>query len=372
MFASADVTIITPFLIILPSDVSVVALCAVFACFYVTYIAEFCRESLIAVSPDVPSITFLAFKGPRAEVMNITFPRVTEWSPVSSGPFSDSTTRLGAEDLCKEERRPHLAVGDPVLKIERSTSRAIPTKRKSGMAHETITAATGSPFLPGTRVYIKAVICLLMGLTAGYLFRGSRLPASPRPTSANAGAGKPSIAGAPMSGGRAHSLGDMKQMADAQAAPLLEKLKSDPNNSALLGQLGSIYHTTHQFQQAAAYYDKAVQVDPRNVPLRTKLASSLYRSGDADGALKELNQALRFDPNDANALFDLGVIKLHEKQDGKGALAAWRQLLRANPQLSAERKATVQKLIVAVVTMLSDQKGIQEARSSDGRTPNVN
>jgi tetratricopeptide (TPR) repeat protein len=240
------------------------------------------------------------------------------------------------------------------------------------MAHESTTASTASPFLPGTRVYMKAVICLVVGLTAGYLFRGSQLPASPRPASANASAGKPSIAVSPTSGGRTHSLGEMKQMADTQAAPLLEKLKSDPNNSALLSQVGSIYHTTHQFQQAAAYYDKAVQDDPRNVALRTKLASSLYRSGDADGAIKELNQALRFDPNDADALFDLGVIKLHEKQDGKGALAAWRQLLKANPQLSAERKATVQKLIVAVVTMLSDQKGIQEARRSDGHTSNIN
>ncbi len=240
------------------------------------------------------------------------------------------------------------------------------------MTDETTTASAASPFLPRTRVYVKAIICLAVGLTAGVLFRGYQLSASSRPTSANASAGKPSIVGPPISGGRAHSLGEMKQMADTQAAPLLEKLKSDPNNSALLSQVGSIYHTTHQFQQAAAYYDKAVQADPRNVALRTKLASSLYRSGDADGALKELNQALRFDPNDANALFDLGIIKLHEKQDGKGALAAWRQLLKANPQLSAERKATVQKLIVAVVTMLSDQKGMQEARSSDGHTSNVN
>ncbi|MGA8730238.1 MAG: tetratricopeptide repeat protein [Terracidiphilus sp.] len=161
-------------------------------------------------------------------------------------------------------------------------------------------------------------------------------------------------------------------MADTQAAPLLEKLKSDPHNSALLSQVGAIYHTTHQFEQAAGYYGKAVQADPKNVVLRTKLASSLYRSGDPDGAIKQLNQALRYNPKDANALFDLGMIKLHGKQDGKGALAAWQQLLKSNPDLSADRKATVQQLMAAVLTMLSDQNGIQGARSNDGHASNIN
>jgi cytochrome c-type biogenesis protein CcmH/NrfG len=162
------------------------------------------------------------------------------------------------------------------------------------------------------------------------------------------------------------SLEEMKQMSDKQAAPLLDKLKSDPANSALLAQIGAIYHTTHQFKAAAAYYGKAVQIDPGNVALRTKLASSLYRDGDVDGAIAQLNQGLGYDPRDANSLFDLGMIKLQGKQDGKGALAAWQQLLKTNPQLSADRKATVLKLMADVMTTLGDQHGNQGARSDDG------
>jgi cytochrome c-type biogenesis protein CcmH/NrfG len=164
----------------------------------------------------------------------------------------------------------------------------------------------------------------------------------------------------------------MQQMADKQAAPLLERLKSDPNNSALLIQVGGIYHTTHQFKQAAEYYDKALRVDPKNVAIRTKLASSLFRMGDADGAIAQLNQALSYDPKDANALFDLGVVKLNGKRDSKGALAAWQRLLKSNPQLSADRKATVQKLMAAVMTTLSDQNGIEGAGSHDGHKSDIN
>ena len=161
------------------------------------------------------------------------------------------------------------------------------------------------------------------------------------------------------------SLGEMKQMADRQAAPLLEQLKSNQNNSAVLMQLGAIYHTTHQFKEAAGYYGRAVEVDPKNVALRTKLASSLYRAGDVDGAIAQLNRALSYEPKDANALFDLGMIRLQGKQDSKGALAAWQKLLKTNPQLSADRKAVVLKLMADVLTTQGDQHGVEGVQSND-------
>jgi cytochrome c-type biogenesis protein CcmH/NrfG len=190
---------------------------------------------------------------------------------------------------------------------------------------------------------------------------------------------QPAASGAPasphagsMGGGRMPTLEEMKQMADKQAAPLLEKLKSDPNNSTELMQVAAIYHETHQFKEAADYYAKAVEADPKNVAARTKLATSLYRCGDVDGAIAQLNRALGYDPNDANALFDLGMIRLQGKQDGQGALAAWQQLLKTNPQMSSERRAQVQKLMADVMTTLSDQHALEGGRGNEGHKTNSN
>lgn len=231
------------------------------------------------------------------------------------------------------------------------------------MANQPDTAPNASRSLQTAQVYGMASLCLVAGLATGYLLPGLRLPVSPAQPAAHT-----VVASAPgaMGSRQMPSLEEMKQMSDKQAAPLLEKLKSDPTNSALLAQAGAIYHTTHQFKAAAAYYGKAVQIDPGNVALRTKLASSLYRDGDVDDAIAQLNEALSYDPKDANALFDLGMIKLQGKQDGKGALAAWQRLLKTNPQLSADRKATVLKLMADVMTTLGDQHGNQGARSNDG------
>jgi cytochrome c-type biogenesis protein CcmH/NrfG len=201
------------------------------------------------------------------------------------------------------------------------------------------------------QVYAMAVICLVVGLAVGYLFRGSQPPATAAPaqamanSSTNAPADPHEMATAGGMGGKMPTLEEMKQMADKKAAPLLEKLKNDPTNKDLLIQVGSLYKSTHQFKEAAEYYDRGLQLDPKDVTLRTQMASCLYYSGDVDGAISQLQKALQYDPKDANSLFNLGMMKWQGKKDGKGAVATWQQLLKSNPQLSADRKATVQKLI---------------------------
>jgi cytochrome c-type biogenesis protein CcmH/NrfG len=213
------------------------------------------------------------------------------------------------------------------------------------MANVPTTEPTAGPSWQAKQVYAMAVISLVVGLAIGYLFRGSQSPAAPPPQPA---ANAQSAAPAGAMGRHMPSLEEMKQMADKKAAPLLEKLKTDPNNSDLLIQVGKIYSSTHQLKEAASYYGKALQVDPKNVAIRTEMASCLYYNGDVDEAISQLQQSLHYDPKDANSLFSLGMIKWQGKQDSKGALAAGQQLPKANPQLSAERKATVQKLMADV------------------------
>lgn len=231
------------------------------------------------------------------------------------------------------------------------------------MGKQITAASIAIPTLRPAQVYTMTAFCLAVGLGLGYLLRSSQ-QAVPR-QEVSASRGTVPAAGA-MGSGHMPTLEQMKQMADKQAAPLLEKLKSDPKNSGYLIQAGAIYHTTHQFKAAADYYERAVQIDPKNVAIRTKLASSLYRSGDADGAIAQLNRALSYEPKDANALFDLGIIKLQGKKDGKGALAAWQRLLKSNPQLDTDRKATVQRLMAEVMTTMGDRHISEGARSNEG------
>ena len=207
------------------------------------------------------------------------------------------------------------------------------------------------------QVYVMAGICLVIGLALGYLFRGSAsrptqsVQAAPMPTSTKSHAGIASAGSvAPGSHAQMPSLDDMKRMADKKAEPLLAKLKADPNNSSLLNQIGTLYKATHQFTEAAGYFQKALDIDPKNVAARTDLASCLFYEGDADGALQQLKKSLSYDPKDANSLFNLGMIRLQAKNDPSGAVTAWQQLLKLNPKLAENKKAAVEKLIAQART----------------------
>ena len=81
------------------------------------------------------------------------------------------------------------------------------------------------------------------------------------------------------------------------------------------------------------------------------MASCLYYSGDVDGALSQLQQSLKADPKNVNALFNLGMVLWKGKNDTDGAVAAWQQLLKSNPGL--DRKPVVEKMIAEAKTQRS-------------------
>lgn len=189
------------------------------------------------------------------------------------------------------------------------------------------------------QVYLMAAVCLVFGLIVGYLLRGSSTTGLPATASTRPA---PTVS---KSVGQMPSLEQMKHMADKQAEPLLTQLKNKPNDPALLVQIGDVYKSAHQFKEAADYYGKSLEGNPKDVAVRTDMASCLFYSGDPDRALAQLEQSLQYDPADANTLFNLGVIKLRGKKDPKGALVAWEQLLEKNPKLDARKKTEVQKLI---------------------------
>ena len=192
-------------------------------------------------------------------------------------------------------------------------------------------------FWTGRVVYGMATLSLLLGLAAGYLLRGSESH------NAAAGTGYSPEAPPPSNMRTMPSLEQMKHMAEKQVDPLLTQLKKNPRDKDLLLRVAYFYESAHQFKEAVSYFDQSLEIDPRNVAVRTEKASCLYYTGEIDGALTELQESLKMNPKDANTLFNLGVIRWKGKKDPEGAIAAWQQLLKTNP--NHEKKAIVERMI---------------------------
>jgi cytochrome c-type biogenesis protein CcmH/NrfG len=187
-----------------------------------------------------------------------------------------------------------------------------------------------------TQAYTVAVICLLVGIAGGWLIHGSQPPAvtgpaeaASAPASAETGASTASQMPAPAR---------LKEMADTQTAPLVERLKSDPNNTDLLANIGNIYYDAQQYPTAIEYYQRALTAQPENTDLRTDMATAYWYTGNPDTAIAEFKKALSYEPNKANTLFNLGIVQWQGKMDAASALATWQKLLDTNPNYEGKEK----------------------------------
>jgi cytochrome c-type biogenesis protein CcmH/NrfG len=202
------------------------------------------------------------------------------------------------------------------------------------------------------QAYGMAAVCLLLGLVAGYFMRGSQ-PAS---TASTTPSPQQNAQHAPDAGNMQVTPEAMKHMADKQAEPLLAKLEKNPNDAALLAQLGKTYLSAQQLQMAAEYYERSVKIKP-DAAVLTTLGGVYHYQGADDKALAAWNGVLQIEPGNPDALFNSGMVKWQVYGDPKAAIAAWTKLIQANPnhpqrkqveELIARAKAHVDRAAASV------------------------
>ena len=196
------------------------------------------------------------------------------------------------------------------------------------------TTGQSSPTQQWTSVqaYTLAVICLLLGVAGGWLIRASG-PGSP--------VAPPASASMPESAEAASqqvSPAQLKNMADTQVQPLLEKLKTTPNDPDLLASIGNAYYDAQQYPNAIEFYQRALKVQPNNANIRTDMATAYWYSGNPDLAIEEFRKSLSYEPNKPNTLFNLGIVQWQGKMDVAAAVATWQKLLDTNPNYEGRGK----------------------------------
>lgn len=201
------------------------------------------------------------------------------------------------------------------------------TTDKTPLKDGTGAPGQSAPGWTSKQAYGLSVLCLLLGIPIGYFLRAPQQALPPAPeTHAEPQKSMPQ--------GHAN-LADitperLKRMADKTAKPLLEKLEQDSSDPKVLLDLGNVYAATRQYDLAIAYYERAAAINADAMVL-TQLATAYHLSGSTDKALATLDRALQKDPKFANALVNIGVIKLKARGDKVGAIAAWEKFLKTNP-----------------------------------------
>ncbi len=193
----------------------------------------------------------------------------------------------------------------------------------------------------GGQVAILVIACFAVGTTGGWMIR--RAQARHRvldipPSSAIIRPQPP-----PLPAPATLSPQQIKAAVDAEAAPLAAQLKGDATDFGPLVNLGNMYYDAKQYATAIEYYQKALKLQPVETSVRTDMATAIWFTGNTDQAIDEFQKVLAQDPNKANALFNLGIVKWRGKNDASGAIALWQKLLATNPNF--EQRAQVEDLI---------------------------
>ena len=104
-----------------------------------------------------------------------------------------------------------------------------------------------------------------------------------------------------------------KEDYDEAEKALQSALIVDENNLEVLQRSGYVAMHNHKYDEAKAYYEKIITLDPDDDMAHVSLANALHKLGEEEGAEKHHEKAISIDPdyaphhfNYANTLYDLG------------------------------------------------------------------
>jgi cytochrome c-type biogenesis protein CcmH/NrfG len=117
----------------------------------------------------------------------------------------------------------------------------------------------------------------------------------------------------------------------AMVQQLQNQIKANPNDYGALVQLGNIHYDQRNYADAESLYKRALAIRGDDLDVRTDLGTMLFYQNKYDEAMSELNRVLAKDPNHGQALFNVGVVYLHGKNDPQSALKIWEKLVETNP-----------------------------------------
>jgi len=135
---------------------------------------------------------------------------------------------------------------------------------------------------------------------------------------------------------------------------LKEIVKKDPKNLPAWVELGNLYFDSDQPKEALEAYSQYLAVKPDNPDVRTDMGIMYRKLGQFDRAIEEFRRAAQSDPKHINSRYNIGLVLLHDKQDIKGAIKAWEDYLKVDP--NSERAQRIRTQIEKMKTMPAPSK----------------
>jgi len=140
----------------------------------------------------------------------------------------------------------------------------------------------------------------------------------------------------------------------SQIQTLKEIVKKDPKNLPAWVELGNLYFDSDQPKEAIEAYSHYLAGKPDNPDVRTDMGVMYRKIGQSDKALEEFRKAAQIDPKHVVSRYNIGLVLLHDKHDIKGAIMAWEDYLKVDP--NSERAQRIRAQIEKMKAMSATSK----------------
>ena len=139
-----------------------------------------------------------------------------------------------------------------------------------------------------------------------------------------------------------------QDLSSEQARAILtleQEVATNPTNVEAWTQLGHIYYDTDNPAKAIRAYEKSLELRPNDPNVLTDLGVMYRRNGQPEKALAAFDKAISIAPNHEQSRFNKGVVLRYDMNDREGAIKAWQELLKINPNAMAPNGQPVSEVI---------------------------
>jgi cytochrome c-type biogenesis protein CcmH/NrfG len=185
-------------------------------------------------------------------------------------------------------------------------------------------------YIKTSNMYLIAIVALSLGFLGGVLYTSHRM-ASDAPVSQNRMAPRNMPAPRGMPGTAPSAKAPLTKAQTDTLAILEQATKTTPDNVQAWTQLGHFYSDTDRYDKAIEAYKKSLALDPSRPDVWTDMGVMYRRSGKPKMAIESFDHALSLNGRHETALYNKGVVLMHDLNDMDGAMAAWKALLKINP-----------------------------------------
>lgn len=126
---------------------------------------------------------------------------------------------------------------------------------------------------------------------------------------------------------------------------LLEKTKRTPDDVEAWTQLGHLYFDMDQPAKAIDAYETSLKLDADRPDVWTDLGVMYRRNGAPKKAIQAFDHALSLKGDHRIALYNKGIVLMHDLNDTQGALTAWEKVLAIDPAIKTPGGESLKSIV---------------------------